>query len=170
MLTEPFSINSTDASRPGLFRVLSLSVLISMLGVSITFAQGNDVNSSGTTAEEFQTLYDCGSYYYLINRCYSSGKSEESHRLSVNAFNNRDKIIHLIFVNGKQSEVLPETISRGMKSSIDDMIKSTAGQCQNVLKLSPSLGLSCDKIIENVPKQSYDKGKKSGSLNIKPVA
>ena len=170
MSTEPVLTKSTDRNRPRLFRILNLTMLISMLSVNLASAQGNDVKSSGVTAEEFQRLYDCSSYYYLINQCYSSVKSEESHRLSVIAFDNRDKIIHLIFINGKQSEVLSETTLSGMKSSIENMIKSTAGQCQNVLKLSSSLGLSCDKIIENVPKQSYDKGKKSGSLNVQPVA
>lgn len=159
MTNKLFSIKFTDTNRPSLIKTLKSAILISAFSINATFAQDADI-----TTQHFQKLYDCGSYYSLINRCYSSNKSKDSHRLSVLAFDNRDKIIHIIYVEGKQSGILPETNSSGMKSSIEEMIKLTDGQCQNVLKLQPTLGLSCDKIIEELPRQSYDKGNKSGNV------
>ena len=161
MLEQSLSIDSIDGNRHRGFKTLILAALVSSFSVNVALSQDADL-----TAEGFRKLYDCSSYYFLTKRCYSSGSSEASRHLAVNSSNNQDKVIHKIFVSAKQAEILPETSSIGMKSSIDEMIKSTAGDCSRVLALQPTLGASCDKLIEDVPKQPYDTGKKSGSLKL----
>lgn len=159
MSKKPLSIKFMDGNRHRLFKVIGLAALISSYSVNATLAQDADL-----TADEFHKLYDCEAYYSITNSCYSSDKSDESHRLAVTASDNRDKVFHLLFISITKAGILPETSMADMKSSTVKMLLLFAGNCKKVFDVQPTLGLSCDKIIDNVPKQHYDKGKKSGSL------
>lgn len=149
----------------GFIRRATLVSTLILLSITAVFAQNDRDSDKDTTSSDLAELYDCSSYYTLANRCYSSGHSEEDKRLGIATLKNRDKIIHLIYVDSKRAGVLPETSQANMLSSFNKMIKDTKFSCQAVLALTSTLGSSCDRIIDSVPKQNYDKGQKSGSLS-----
>lgn len=155
----------SNRPRSDLLSRMKPCLIMLLLGGTPAMSQ-TDPNASEDGAEyDIHELYDCASYYSVINYCYSRGEEGTSKKLSTTAFGNRDKIIHLIYATGKRSGILPETSQGEMLSSFVNMMTSIHHRCDDAASLSSRFGSTCDRLIENVRRPPYDKGQKSGALD-----
>lgn len=109
-------------------------------------------------------LYDCSAFYKIVNYCYSHTSTEASRKVSALTAENMDKLIHLIYTNGRRNGILEETSLRDMLTSFNTMLKATGVNCENLPEMVRTYIPSCRRMIENVSKQPFNDGQKPGSL------
>lgn len=158
------SLGLANRCRFGRNRLGSLMATASIILCSTAMAQAASDSDNIFGIDDMTKLYDCSGFYKLVNYCYSRDDTEASRRVSAVTAENMDKVTHLIFTNGRRNGILDETSLKDMLASFNKIMDSTDHACKNIARPISKYRSSCDRIIEDVPKQPYNDGKKSGDL------